>query len=154
MPFFRSFLRVVLVCEARDTAMRRCQCWISSAALLTNAVRRAPLSHQLRTSAFTAICTWHTVRSGFFPPQLLADPREEQVADRTEDQVSLQSQPTPTFPLVKPDFLLLVLETPLHAPTRKGHQQQRRNGRVLGRVAHEELHFVATAGSRRAGSRH
>src|SRR5580698_2152190 len=106
MPFFRSFRRVALMCEVRAAALRRCQCWISLAASSMRAAERAPLSHQLRTSAVTATCTWHTVRSGFFPPQLLASSGEEQVTDRTEDQVSFQSQPTPSLPLVEPDFLL------------------------------------------------
>jgi len=67
MPMFRSFLRVRLVCDLRAAPMRCCQCWISLAAASIRAVHRAPLSHQLRTSAAAATCPWHTVRSGFFP---------------------------------------------------------------------------------------
>ena len=53
MPFSRSFRRVCLMCDLRAAAMRRCQCWILFAASSISAVRKTPLSHQLRTRAAT-----------------------------------------------------------------------------------------------------
>src|SRR4030067_822428 len=110
MPNCRSFFRVRLMWQRRAVALRCCQCWMILAVPLSNAADARPLSHQLRTSDPTAVCTWHTVTSGFFPPQFLADPRQEQVAHRCQDQVPFQSQPVTPFPLIQPDFLLLVLE--------------------------------------------
>jgi hypothetical protein len=119
MSIFRSFFRVRLMWQRRAVALRCCQCWIVLAVALINATDARPLSHQLRTSDPIAVCTWHTVSSGFFFPQFLADSHHEQVAHRCQDQVSLQSQPVTPFPLIEPDFLFLVLETPFNTPTRK-----------------------------------
>src|SRR5262249_32796087 len=40
-------------------------------------------SHQLRIKAATAVCRWHTVSSGFFPP-LLANACQEQITQRRQ----------------------------------------------------------------------
>src|SRR5208283_3963183 len=146
MPFSRSFRLVRLVFDFRAAAMRFCQCWILFAASSINAVRRTPLSHQLRTRAATATCTWQTVRSGFFFPQPLADPSQEQVAHRSENQVSFQPQPSSAFPLVETDLLLLILETPLHPPTRESHQQQSLHRGLFRGVAEEELDLLRLQG--------
>jgi hypothetical protein len=77
-----------------------------------------PPRHQFGTSAATASWTWHTVSSGFFFPQVFSDARQEQVAHTGQDQVPLEAQPSAAFPLVESDFLFLISEAPLHAPTR------------------------------------
>ena len=140
MPIFRSFLRVRLVWHLRAVALRCCQCWISPAAASISAAHTLPLSQQLCTNAAAAICTWHTVRSGFFPPQLLANPGQEQVAHRGEDQVPFQSQPAAAFPHHGPFLTVLdavshprlvpqfrrVLEHVLHADRRSAAGEQSR----------------------------
>ena len=47
-----------------------------------------------------------------------------------------------TFPLVESDFLFLILEASLYAPTGKGDQQQRFHLDVGRCVADEELDFL------------
>src|SRR5664279_682758 len=139
MPICRSFLRVRLRWHARAAAMRCCQ-WrrrLAMSAISTADAR--PHSHQLGTNAPTAACTWLIVRSGFFPPKLRANPRQEQVAHRSQYEVPLQAQPAAAFPLVQANLLLLVLETSLHTPTRKRHQQHGLHTRPRRRVAYEKL---------------
>jgi len=142
MPSFRSFLRFCLVWLLRAVAMRCCQCWISLAVCSINAVDARPLSHHERTSTPTAVWTWQTVRSGFFPPQLFTNSGQEQVAHAGENQVSLQTEPATALPLIESDFLLLILKTPLDTPTRKPHQQKRLHRGLWRGVADEKLHFV------------
>ena len=104
MPIFRSFLRVCLVWLLRAVALRCCLYWIVLVVCWISAVDAWPLSHQLPTSAPTAVWTWQTVSSGFSPPQPLSRAGQEQVADARQDQVSLEAEPTTAFPLVEPDF--------------------------------------------------
>jgi hypothetical protein len=99
-------------------------------------------NHQNGINAATAVCTWHSVSSGFFPPKFLSHSREEQVTHTAQDQVAFQPPVPPSLVLVQPDLTLLVLEAPLHWPAREGHQQHRRDSRPLGCVAHEELPLV------------
>src|SRR5512142_3224488 len=125
MPSSRSLRRVRFVWLFRAWAFRRCAHRIFLAAFASSFSfdRREDIPQQ-RTNAASAVCSWQTVSSGFFPPEFLAHPRQEQVAHRREDQVSLQPQVTPALVLVQPDLALLVLKTTLHAPAREGDQQQ------------------------------
>src|ERR1700676_1409094 len=107
MPNSRSLRRVVLVWLLRAWALRG---WWS-------------VSHQDRISTATAVCSWHTVNSRFFPP-FLPYLGEEQVADRRQHQVAFQAQIAPALVLIQADLALVVLKTALHSPTRKSHQQQ------------------------------
>src|SRR5664280_2671270 len=139
MPICRSFLRVRLRWHTRAAAMRCCQ-WRRRLAMSSISTADArPQSHQLGTNAPTAACTWLIVRSGFFPPKLRPNPCQEQVAHRSQYEVPLQAQPAAAFPLVQADLLLLILETPLHVPTRERRQQHALHTRLRRRVAHEEL---------------
>ncbi len=69
--------RVLLVWHSRATALRR---W---ARLIFHEVRSSrffeglSFNHQHGISAATAVCTWHSVSSGFFPPELPPHPRQE-----------------------------------------------------------------------------
>ena len=94
-----------------------------------------PLSHQLSIKAPTAEWIWQTVTSGFFSPQSLAAACQEQRANTRQDQMPLEADVMPALPLVEPDLLLLVAKTPLHAPPRKGDQEQRLDARLGRRVA-------------------
>jgi hypothetical protein len=68
--------------------------------------------------AATAVCTWQTVRLGFFPPEVLSDLGQEQVTHRTEDQMALQAEVAATFVMIQAELAFFVLETAFDAPTR------------------------------------
>src|SRR5207245_1398926 len=82
-------------------------------------------SHQNGIWAATAVWIWHSVSSGFFPPEFLAHPRQEQITHATQDHVAFQPLVTPALVLVEPDLGFLVLETTLDPPTRECDQQHR-----------------------------
>src|SRR6202453_3846527 len=142
MPNARSFFRVVLVWLFRAAAFLLCVRWISSAVRFNSFADGRSLSHQLGISAAIAVCTWHSVSSGFFPPEFLSHPRQEQVAHATQNQVAFQSLVTTPFVLIQPDLRFLILETTLDSPARETHQQQLLDRRLRGGVAHEELHLL------------
>src|SRR6476469_7080056 len=125
MPRACSRRRVRLVWHRRASALRRCARTIFSEVRFTNACGGLRFNHQNGISAATAVWTWHSVRSGFFPPEVLSHSRQEQVAGATQDQVSFQSSVAPTLILVQTDLTFLVLETSLHSPPREGYQQHR-----------------------------
>src|SRR3954464_464162 len=89
------------------------------------------------TNAAVAVRTWQMVRLGFFPPELPANVRQHQVAHRADGQVPLQPQVASTFPVVKAQLRLAVLERALHAPPREPDQQQGLRGGFGRRVAQE-----------------
>src|SRR5512142_970729 len=125
MPRSRSLCRVRFTWLLRARAFRRCAQLIFLAALASSfSCDGRDDNPQQRTSAATAVCSWQTVSSGFFPPEFLAHPRQEQVTHRRENQVALQPQVTPALILVQADLALLVLETAFHTPAREGDQQQ------------------------------
>src|SRR3954462_8130442 len=111
MPDSRNLRRVRLVWLFRAAAFRRRARSISAAARSSNCFGGRRLSHQHGLMAAIAVCTWHSVSPGFFPPDLLPHPRKEQVAHPTEDQVAFQPPVPPPLVLVQPDLGLLVLET-------------------------------------------
>src|SRR5262245_24776039 len=119
MPSARSFRRVAFVWLLRACDRRCCAYRLSSAACWYSRIQARSDCHQLRTTAAIAVCTWQTVSSGFFPPQVLMDPRQEQVAHRREDQVTLQALIPSAFVVVQPQLAFLVLETTLDAPARE-----------------------------------
>src|SRR4051794_16450201 len=109
MPNARSFFRVALVWLFRAAAFLL-RVRSSSSAVRSNlfSVGRWH-SHQYGINAAIAVCTWHSVNSGFSPPELLSHPRQEQVAHATQDQVPSQSLVTTSFILIQPDLRLLIL---------------------------------------------
>jgi len=62
-----------------------------------NTFRPRPLSHQDWTIALVARWTWHTVHSGFFPPQRLLSLHQKQVTHGAENQVPFQAKVTTPF---------------------------------------------------------
>src|SRR3954467_8376935 len=113
MPTECSRRRVRLVWHRRASALRRCVLFISSDVRSSSLVGGDRSNHQNGINAATAVCTWHSVSPGLFPPELLPYLRQEQVADATQDQVASQPPVPPALVLVEPDLTLLVLETPL-----------------------------------------
>src|SRR4051794_40328644 len=97
MPNARNFFRVALVWLFLAAAFLTCVRWISSAVRSNNFFDGRWSSHQDGISAAIAVCTWHSVNSGFSPPELLSHPRQEQVAHATQDQVPFQPLITTTF---------------------------------------------------------
>lgn len=63
-----------------------------------------------------ALRTWAIVSSGFFPPMLQAELRQEQMAHAGQDQVSLDGDVLANFEVVHAKFRLAVLEHPLDPP--------------------------------------
>src|SRR4051812_44322888 len=118
MPNARSFFRVALVWLVRAAAFLTCVRPISAAVRSSFFSVGRWHSHQYGIIAAIAVCTWHSVNSGFFPPELLSHPRQEQVAHAAQDQVSFQTPITASFILVQPDLALLVLEATLDSPAR------------------------------------
>src|SRR5512142_1894257 len=136
MPTSCSLRRVRLMWLFRATAFLCCVLSISADVRSSNFLGGHRLNHQNGINAATAVCTWHSVSSGFFPPELLPHPRREQVAHTAQDQAAFQPPAPPALVLVQPDLRLLVLETPLHAPPREGREQQLLDRRPHRRVAH------------------
>src|ERR1700689_5930967 len=125
MPRSRSLCLVRLVWHRFARAFRRCARSISAEVRSSSFRGGLRPNHQNGISAATAVWIWHSVSSGFFPPELLSHPRQEQVADATEDQVAFRPLIAPALILVQADLGFLVLETPLDAPPRERHQQHR-----------------------------
>ena len=125
MPMLRRSWRVRLVWQRRAQALRRCARSMSWAVRSKSRADTRPSSHHERISADTAVWTWQTVNSDFFPPQPLVSLGEEQIADRAEDQMAFESRISPSFIMIQADLALVVLEAPLDAPSREGHQEDR-----------------------------
>jgi hypothetical protein len=86
MPNSRSLRLVRFVWLFRAVALRRCVRAIFVTVLsITLLGVRSPFNHQERTNAANALCSWHTVSSGFFPQPFLPHPRQEQVTHRRQD---------------------------------------------------------------------
>src|SRR3954471_2875932 len=132
MPAACSRRRVRLVWHRRASALRRCVLFISSDVRSSSFVGGDRSNHQNGINAATAVCTWHSVSSGVFPPEVLPHPRLEQVTDTAQGQVPLQPPIPPTLVLVQPDLPLLVLKTPLHPPAREGHEEHHLDRRRRG----------------------
>jgi hypothetical protein len=79
-----------LVWHRRARAFLRCVRASFAAAFSSRAFDGRWPGHQHGIKAASAVCTWHSVSSGFFPPESLPHPRQEQVADRADDQVMFQ----------------------------------------------------------------
>lgn len=85
-----------------------------------------------------------------FFPQLLADLREKQASDGTEDPVAFEAPIGPPFLGIQPQLVFLVLETPFPMPGGKAHQQQGAH-RGAGRgVGQEELDLLRVRSTVRA----
>src|SRR5262245_4821598 len=135
MPIACNRRRVRLVWHRRASAFRRWVRAISPAVRSSNFFGGLMLNHQNGINAATAVCTWHSVSSGFSPPELLPHPRQEQVTEATEDQVAFQALVTSALVLVQADLGLLVLETTLDAPPRECDEEHRLDRRPRGRIA-------------------
>ena len=77
-------------CGTSARAFRRCARLISAEVRSSSFLGGIRSNHQNGINAATAVWTWHSVSSGFFPPELLPHPRQEQVAHATQDQVAFQ----------------------------------------------------------------
>ena len=139
MPSFFSFRRVVLVWLLRAWAVRRWR-WVIFLAVFSSHRAEAgwSVSHHDRTSAAIAVCSWHTVHSGFFPP-VLPHLSQEQVTDRRNDQLALKSPVAAPRVLIQADCARGILKTTRHPPARKGHPQQGPPAGFGRRVPDEEL---------------
>src|SRR5579883_1025743 len=138
IPNSRSRCRVRLVWPSRARAFRRCVRAIFAAVFSSRAFEGRWPSHQHGIKAAIPVWTWHSVSSGFSPPESLPHPRQEEITDRTDDQVTFQPQVATALVMVPPDLTLVVLEAPLHAPPREGDSQQGPQ-RSPGRCVAEEV---------------
>ena len=100
MPRACSRRRGRLVWHRRARALRRCARWISSDVRSSDFLGGLRSNHQNGINAATAVCTWHTVRSGLFPPELLPHTRQERVTDAAQDQVPFQPPVPPALVLI------------------------------------------------------
>src|SRR5271165_6998955 len=117
-------------------------CWfcrISSAVRTSSLAEGRWSSHQQGINAPRAVWTWHSVTSGFFFPQVLSHPRQEQETDRADHQMTFQSQVSSALVVIQAHLSFLVLEATLHVPPREAHQQHRGDRGLRSRVADEEL---------------
>ena len=119
MPSCLSLRLVVLVWLLRTMALRRWWYWMASAVRSKSSLLALSSSHQDCTTALVAARTWQTVTSGFFPPQLLTDGCQKQVAHGGEDQVPFQADLATPLPVRQAHFSLLVLEAAFDRPARK-----------------------------------
>src|SRR6476620_10344163 len=124
MPSARSLRRVDLVWLLRACTRRFCAYRISSAACSYRRLQARPDCHQLQTTAAIAVCTWHTVSSGFFPPKALMDPRQEQVTHHRKDQVTFQADIASAFKMIQTQLPFLILKAALDTPARESDHQQ------------------------------
>src|SRR4030042_2535105 len=90
IPMLRNCLLFFFVWQRRERAMRRCVTVITCAARSKNLSFTRPVSHKDRTSAEEAVRIWQTVRSGFFPPPFLMHFGQEQMAHRSDYQMTTQ----------------------------------------------------------------
>src|SRR6266511_5784446 len=145
-PSSCSLRRVCLVWLTRAAAFRLCVYPMRSAVRSSSRCPALLPSPHDCTNAAAAARTWHTVTSGFFPPQPLSHPRAKQVRQRRQPLVPQQPLVIPPFVVVEAQLGLLVLEAALLVPARERHQQQRRDRRPGRGVADEVLHLVVVQG--------
>src|SRR3954453_677601 len=95
------------VWHRRATAFRPCA-RTSRADVRSSRARegRRP-NHHDGMHAASATCTWHSVSSGFFPPESLTHPRQEQEADGAQRQVADQAHVAPTLVVIQSDLAFL-----------------------------------------------
>src|SRR5260370_7765415 len=104
MPNSRSLRLVAFLWLLRAWALRGCWYVIFAAVFSSNRSEAGcSLSHQDRTNAATAVWSWHTVNSWFFPP-FLPHRAEEQITDRRQHQASLHPQITPPLLPIHPNL--------------------------------------------------
>jgi hypothetical protein len=115
-PDARSRRLVRWVWLFRAAAFLCCALLISADVRSNSSFGSLRFNHQNGINAAIAVCTWHSVSSRFFPPKLLAQPRQEQVAHATQDQVAFQTLVAPALVLVQADLALLILKTTLDVP--------------------------------------
>src|SRR5438270_1461828 len=142
MPDLRNLRRARLVWLFRAAAFRRWARSSSAAVRSSSTFGGRRFHHHNRFNAANAVYTWHAVIPGFYPPELLPHPRQEQVAHATEDQVAFEPLVAPALVLVQADLGLLVLETALDAPSRERDEQHLPDRRLRGSVADEELQLA------------
>src|SRR6516225_1365606 len=141
MPRSRSLCRVRLMWHLRASAFR------CSAQLIFLAALASSFSSDRRDNnpepwirAATAVWSWQTVSSGFFPRPFQPHSRQEQVAHTTEDQVTFQAQVPSPLILIQSNLALLILEAAFDPPARESNQQESVNARSGRCIADEELH--------------
>src|SRR5271166_6573088 len=148
MPRACNFPRVVFVWLRRACTLRVCRYSNSDTVCSSNRAPTRPESHILLTTAAIAMRTWQTVNSGFFPPEVLVDLCQEQVAYPRDDHVSLQTLIPSAFVVIQAEFTFFIFKAAFDAPTRKGNQQHRLYRGSDRSVAHKilddaRLHNVA-----------
>jgi hypothetical protein len=105
-------------------------------------VRTCPVSHSDWTNAPAAWRSWLTVRCGFFPPPLLMDLGQEQMADRRQEQVPFQRGVVADLEVVHAQLVFLFFEAALDVEALERHVQhdlQRRARRGVGNEARIQL---------------
>src|SRR5271166_310965 len=142
MPICRNRRLVLLSWPCSAWAFLCCFLWSFSDVRSINSGETRWPSHQLGIKAASASCIWQTVSCGFFPRPFLAHPGQEQVTHGTDCKMAFQSDVTTAFIMIEPDLSFLIFKTPLHTPTRKGHQQHRVERRLGWGIADEKLQFV------------
>lgn len=115
MPSSCNRRRVCFVWHFRAVAFRRCVRASSATVRSISFADGRCSSHQYGINTPSAVCTWHSVSSGFSPPEFLPHPRQEQVADGTQSQMAFQPHILATLVVIQADFALLVLEATLDA---------------------------------------
>ena len=124
MPNARSFFRVRFVWLLRATALRRwCHAIFLAALASSFSSARGDDKPQERTNAATAVCTWHTVSSGFSPPSSCRTATGTGSSPTTGSS-GVSIPVAPALVLIQADLALLVLEATFHTPPREGHQEQ------------------------------
>src|SRR6516225_5910123 len=106
----RKRWRVRLVWERRALAFCRCWYTIFSAVCSNRRAARLRPSHHDCTKAAAAVRSWQTVRSGFFPPPLLPDAGEEQMANSGHRLVPQQPQVVAALVVIEAQFGFLILK--------------------------------------------
>src|SRR5215471_9206549 len=142
IPIALSRSRALCQWLSRALAFCRWACSIACDARLASRCATGWPNQRPCTNAAVAVRTWQTVRLGFFPPELPANLRQHQVAHRADGQVALQPQVAATFPVIKAQLRLAVLERALHAPPREPDQQQGIRGGFGRRVAQEVFELL------------
>jgi hypothetical protein len=116
MPAACSRRLVRFVWLRRAAAFRRCARAIRRPARSSSRAAALRPSTQDCTSAAAAVRTWHTVRSGFFPPPPLRDPRQEELRHRRQRVMPEQPDVRPPLVVVQAQFRLAVLKAALNGP--------------------------------------
>src|SRR5208283_5732050 len=113
MPSLRNCRLRFLTWQIWDCKLRHWTSVMISASTRKKLRRTWPVSHNDRTSDPAAWRIWQTVSSGFFPPPLLSDLAQEQMADGCKQQVPLEREVITDLEVIHPQFALFLFEAGL-----------------------------------------